>query len=74
MSEKEDAFFALKDGSKELPKESVMLAVYGALFPGEPISIDNAENDLKTISFLKEDMILGVWGAINFLKNLDLTT
>ncbi|WNZ72589.1 DNA-directed RNA polymerase subunit beta [Borreliella garinii] len=66
--EKEDAFFALKDSSKELPKESVMLAVYGALFPGEPISIDNAENDLKTIFFSERRYDLGRVGRYKLSK------
>ncbi|WKC75200.1 DNA-directed RNA polymerase subunit beta [Borreliella yangtzensis] len=75
--EKEDAFFALKDGSKELPKESVMLAVYGALFPGEPISIDNAENDLKTIFFSERRYDLGRVGRYKLSKKFgfdDLST
>nr|WP_267915886.1 DNA-directed RNA polymerase subunit beta [Borreliella garinii] len=75
--EKEDAFFALKDSSKELPKESVMLAVYGALFPGEPISIDNAENDLKTIFFSERRYDLGRVGRYKLSKKFgfdDLST
>ncbi|WNY70431.1 DNA-directed RNA polymerase subunit beta [Borreliella californiensis] len=75
--EKEDAFFALKDGSKELPKESVMLAVYGSLFPGEPISIDNAENDLKTIFFSERRYDLGRVGRYKLSKKFgfdDLST
>nr|WP_267924249.1 DNA-directed RNA polymerase subunit beta [Borreliella garinii] len=75
--EKEDAFFALNDGSKELPKESVMLAVYGALFPGEPISIDNAENDLKTIFFSERRYDLGRVGRYKLSKKFgfdDLST
>nr|AAC37118.1 RNA polymerase beta subunit [Borreliella burgdorferi] len=75
--EKEDAFFALKDASKELPKESVSLAVYGSLFPGEPISIDNAENDLKTIFFSERRYDLGRVGRYKLSKKFgfdDLTT
>ncbi|BDU62935.1 DNA-directed RNA polymerase subunit beta [Candidatus Borrelia fainii] len=75
--EKEDAYFSLKDGFKELSRESVMLAVYSVLLPGEPISIDNAENDLRTVFFSEKRYDLGHVGRYKLSKKFginDLTT
>ncbi|MBW6187588.1 hypothetical protein KZ870_41090, partial [Pseudomonas aeruginosa] len=75
--EKEDAYFPLKDGVKELSREAVMLSVYSMLLPGEPISIDSAENDLRTVFFSEKRYDLGHVGRYKLSKEFgldDLTT
>ncbi len=70
--EREETKFVKDDPERAEPtKEEAISAVYSILMPGEPITIDNAEKDLKEMFFTPRRYDLGRVGRYKLNKKFD---
>ncbi len=70
--EMEDIKYVREDsGSDEPTKEDALSAVYSVLLPGEPITVESAEKDLKSMFFSARRYDLGKVGRYKLNKKYD---
>ncbi|ADN01459.1 DNA-directed RNA polymerase subunit beta [Spirochaeta thermophila] len=60
-----------EEGIDEPTKEDAIIAVYSAIMPGDPITIENAEKDLQAMFFSERRYDLGDVGRYKLNKKFD---